>query len=360
MKRYFNTYSIKIGLIISIFLSLPLYLIYFGIDNKLLNTILPIFSLYLFYKADLKIYPLIGFFTSIFWLWWISLSFRYYNLTFLIPIIILGIGLFYGFIFWILTFLRYKILIIFIFVFGFQYIAPFGFNWFRYDILLPHTYFVNWKSPPPSKLKIKVIHTNVPQNLKWDKNYIPKEIENNFKKIQEAIKEGYEVVILPESVFPLPLNRYNSLLEKLKKLSNKIVIVTGAISYIDKHFDNSTFVFQNGEYKIYNKHILVPFGEYIPLPCCKKFFNKLFFNGAEDYKPAPTFTNYKIKGVKFLNGICYELTTEKLYQQKGNYIIGLSNNGWFYPSIESTLQKLIIEFYSKKYQKYVYHSTNRS
>ncbi|RUM58099.1 MAG: hypothetical protein DSY40_00115, partial [Nautilia sp.] len=85
MKQYFNIYSLKESLIVSIFLSLPLYLIHFGIDFKLLNTFIVITGIILFYKANIKSYPLIGFFTSIFWLWWIAMSFRYYNLTYLIP-----------------------------------------------------------------------------------------------------------------------------------------------------------------------------------------------------------------------------------------------------------------------------------
>jgi len=358
MKQYFNIYSLKESLIVSIFLSLPLYLIHFGIDFKLLNTFIVITGIILFYKANIKSYPLIGFFTSIFWLWWIAMSFRYYNLTYLIPFIIIGIGLFYAFIFWLLTFLRYKIVIILVFIFGFGYLSPFGFNWFRYDVLFPHTYFYNKISAKPAPLKIKVITTHIPQNLKWEKKYINKEIKNNFSYIYQAIKDRYEIVILPESTFPLPLNLYPNLIKKLQKLSKKIVIVTGALNYENKNFYNSTYVFQNGKFKIYNKHILVPFGEYIPISCCKKFLNKIFFDGAEDYIASDNFASYKIKNIKFLNAICYEATIEKLYQEKGKYIIAMSNNAWFRNSIEPTLQQLLIEYYSLKYNKYVYHSRN--
>jgi len=359
MKRYFNTYYIKNGLIISIFLSLPLYLIHFGIDNKALNSILIIVGIYIFYKNDVKSYPWVGFWVSIFWLWWISLSFRYYDLTFIIPFVIIGIGLFYWIIFYLLTFLRYKILIILFFLFGFQFIKPFGFDWFRYDVLFPHTYFyIQNKTIPPAPLKIKTIHTKITQNKKWNTNFIAIEIENNFKYINEAIKNGYDIVILPETAFPLPLDRYKEILKKLQNLSQKITIITGALSYQDNKYYNSTYLFQNGNFNIYNKHILVPFGEYIPIPCCKKIINKIFFNGASDYQPASNFSTYKIKGITFLNAICYEVTNEKLYLQKPKYIIAISNNAWFYPSIEETLQKLLIEFYSKKYNKFVYHSIN--
>jgi len=112
MKQYFSIYSLKDSLIVSIFLSLPLYLIHFGIDFKFLNTFIILIGLFLFYKSDIKSYPLIGFFTSILWLWWISTSLIYYNLYYLIPFVIFLIGLFYGFVFWIFTFLRYKVIII--------------------------------------------------------------------------------------------------------------------------------------------------------------------------------------------------------------------------------------------------------
>ena len=357
MKRYFNTYYLKNSLIVSIFLVLPLYLIHFGIDNKLLNSLLIIIGIVLFYKNEKNSYPLIGFFVSIFWLWWISLSFRYYGLSFLIPFIILAIGIFYFFIFWILKFLP-KIVVILFFIFGLSYIKPFGFDWFRYDVLLPHTYFFINKSIKSANLKIKIINTHIPQNKKWDENYIPIEIKNNFEYIKKAIKQKYEVVILPETVFPLPLNMYPNILDKLKKLSQKIVIITGGLSYKNNHFENSTYLFKNSNFNIYNKHILVPFGEYIPFSCCKKFLNKIFFNGAEDYIPAKKFSEYKIKNITFLNAICYEVTNENLYKQKPKYIIAISNNAWFKPSIEITLQKLIIEFYSQKYNKFVYHSVN--
>ncbi|MCF6254557.1 MAG: DUF5718 family protein [Thiomicrorhabdus sp.] len=41
-------------------------------------------------------------------------------------------------------------------------------------------------------------------------------------------------------------------------------------------------------------------------------------------------------------------------------MIVLSNNGWFTPSIEPTLQKLLLIYYNKKYDTTIYHSVNMS
>ena len=359
MRCYFNTYYIKLGLIIAFFFSSPLYLIHFSFNYKLLNTLSFLFAtLLVMLNREKKSMFWSGFFLAIFWLWWIGLSFIYYNLPFLIPLIIIAIALFYGIIFLLISYLKYRVLILTAIVFGLPYIAPFHFNWLRLDILLPETYLYPTKFLPSAPLKIETIHTSVPQKLKWKKLYIPKEIDNNFKYIENSIEKGYDVVVLPETAFPIVITQYEEMVEKLKKLSKKIAIVTGGLSYKNNNYYNSTYLFQNGSYQIFNKHILVPFGEYIPLPCCKNFFNQLFFDGAEDYIADKSFSSYKIENVTFLNAICYEATIEKLYQNREKYIIAISNNGWFKPSIEPTLQKLIIHYLELKYNKRVYHSVN--
>jgi len=105
--------------------------------------------------------------------------------------------------------------------------------------------------------------------------------------------------------------------------------------------------------------ILVPFGEYIPLPdFLKDIVNNYFFNGEEDFTPAKHTTDFIIKGVKFRNAICYEATTQRLFQGDVKYMLAISNNAWFEPSIEPTLQKLLLEFYAKINGTTIYHSAN--
>ncbi len=386
-------------------MSLPLYFYIF--NNLLIFKVLSFVSVFIgFWILIHKKTPLFsfGFFIGLFWFWWIGLSFRYYSLTWMIPIIIILISTGYGFIFWIIekilklinkllnryvSFEWYTLLLIFTIVFAFDYIHPFTFDWLKFDILfltfLPSIsklqflafLFGIWFGRkntlfyiltllifihPPTKekhpLNIYLATTNVPQDKKWDKNYIPKEIENNFKIIQKAINHNYKIVVLPESAFPLFLNIEPELTEKLKKLSKKITIITGALHYKNKKFYNSTYVFENGNMKIIDKHILVPFGEYIPLPFFQKEINKIFFGGASDYSTSKHFGIFEIDGKKFINAICYEITTEDIYKLKPKYIIAITNNAWFMPSIEPIIQKLLIKYYATKYKKTVFHSIN--
>ncbi len=41
-------------------------------------------------------------------------------------------------------------------------------------------------------------------------------------------------------------------------------------------------------------------------------------------------------------------------------MIATSNNAWFTPSIEPTLQKLLLKYYAKKYDVTIFHSINGS
>jgi len=337
-----------------------------------------------------------GFFLGILLFYWIGLSFRYYDLTWMIPFVVLLIGIGYGIIFWILNKLtfKYKFLWIFYLGFVFDYIKPFTFDWLKPEIFLVNSYFGITKiafllflfgiyflknkkllaitllilsmilkiyQMPHLKmpdLKIFLATTHIPQNKKWNRNFIPIEINDNFSIIQKAIKEKYNVVVLPESSFPLFLNLYPGLMGTLSKLSKKITIVTGALHYKNKKYYNSTYIFENGKITILDKHILVPFGEYIPLPFFQKEINKIFFDGASDYQTSSHFGIFKIKNYKFINAICYEVTIKRLYKLKPKYIIAITNDAWFKPSIEPVIQKLLIKLYAYKYKKIVFHSLN--
>ncbi len=234
-------------------------------------------------------------------------------------------------------------------------------RFYKLIAILPLLLSIEWQ---PVKLKepdikIKLTSPTLSQEIKWKSRYLPSIVQKNIKEINDAIKNGYELIILSESIFPLYLDQNKKLLEILKDLSKKIAIVTGALSYKNGKVYNSTYYFINGKVTIADKVFLVPFGEEIPLPkFIAKYINKIFFDGASDYSTAKKPTDIEIKGYLFRNAICYEATKEELYKNAPPYFIAISNNAWFTPSIEPILQKIILKYLSKKYKKVIYHSAN--
>ncbi len=65
-----------------------------------------------------------------------------------------------------------------------------------------------------------------------------------------------------------------------------------------------------------------------------------------------------IKGLKFRNAICYEATCAEIYEGDVDFVIATSNNAWFAPSIEPTIQKLLMRYYARKNATTIYHSAN--
>jgi apolipoprotein N-acyltransferase len=174
------------------------------------------------------------------------------------------------------------------------------------------------------------------------------------------------LVVLPESIFPVFLNHEQNLIDNLQEKAKHISIVTGGLYWDGKTPRNSSYIFTNDTITDANKVILVPFGESNPLPdFLSNWVNKVFYDGAVDYKASSKVTDYVIDGTTYRNAICFEATSEKLYEKdkEGNRpkkMIVLSNNGWFTPSTEPTLQRLLLQYYSKKYGTTIYHSVNMS
>ena len=403
MKKNLDIYFTRIYIIKAFVIALCLcafiYLAYFNLTFLTLNSLLAIAGFYLLLGENRIVWFWSGFFTGLLWFYWISFSFVYYDLAFLIPFIILGISLVYGLLFWLIGRLGSSIYVQLPLLFGISFVDPFSFNWLKLPLILLDTYFstsflsfglllsaitlfkalkkwmkslalfpliaalsLNLSPTPPAEehLDVALPTMHIPQSQRWDAAYQQEAIDLNFALIKQAIAEHKELIILPESAFPLYLNRAPRLIESLKQYSQQIAIVAGSLTYEeDQGFFNSSYLFQNGEMQIAHKIILVPFGEEVPFPeFMVKIINKLFFDGAKDYQKAKAPQDFVIKGVAFRSAICYEGTNEKLYEGNPKQMIVISNNAWFSPSTEQTLQYLLLRYYAKKYQTTIYHSAN--
>lgn len=396
LDTYFTRIYLIKAFVIALSLCAFIYSDYFGYRILLLNSLFALVGFWLLLGEKREVWFWSGFFTGIFWFYWISFSFIYYDLVFMIPLIVVSVALFYALLFWIIGYLGKTIYIQALLLLGISFIEPFGFNWLKIELPLLHSYFkpttlslalifigiillktmpkgykllalplfiftcnVNEPKIQPPLLNVALPSMHIPQSQRWDKNYQHEAILLNFKMIEEAIEQGKELIVLPESAFPLYLNREEFLVDKLLSYSNQIAIITGSLTYENEQFFNSSYFFYDGKMEIAHKIVLVPFGEEVPFPeFLVTFINKLFFDGAKDYAKAKEPYDFKFKEVTLRSAICFEATKDKLYEGNPKHMVAISNNAWFSPSIEQTLQYLLLEFYAKKYNTVIYHSAN--
>lgn len=392
---FLSSRDLFISLGIALSFSAFLYFEHFGFSSKLINTFLGLIALYGLLFGSKKVLLLSGFLIGLLWCYWIGFSFQYYSLGWATWLVSFGFGLVYMLYYGTMA-LSINPFIRAIILFGLTFVWPMDFNWMQPELIFVESYlgFSKWQfglilfalaattwfentkkaiplllllgaiettypPPPMPDVKIKLVSTGISQDFKWQSERFDQTLRENFEAIDDAIDQGYDLVVLPESAFPLYMNEYPDISEALAKRSLQIAILTGTLHKEGNLNYNVAYLYHEGKVTIAKKTVLVPFGEYIPLPeFMRGWVNREIFGGGADFVTALKPTDFKIKGVTFRNAICYEATREELYTTDTRYMIAISNNGWFKPSIEPTVQNLLIRFYARKNHTLVFHSAN--
>lgn len=387
--------QIFFALLTALLFSAFIYFEVYGLTNKLINTLSGLAALALFLYIPKRSVLMAGFLIGLFWFYWIGYSFKYQDVAYMTPFITLGFGFVY-LIFFAPLYFTDKAYIRAILLFGLSFVQPFDWNWLQIELIFVDSYIGVFKyqfafvllalslpsllpkryrylplllliltcnygyaAQKDAPLKIKLITTDIKQEYKWTQKALYPTVAMIFTEIHKAQEQHYDLVIFPESVFPLYMNENPELINKLLTASKEISIVAGTLMRENGNNYNVTYLFDKGSYKVAKKLVLVPFGEYIPLPeFARKVINDTFFKGASDFITAKNPTDFIIKGVKFRNAICYEATCQEIYEGDVDYLIATSNNAWFTPSIEPTIQNLLLKYYARKNGVTIYHSAN--
>lgn len=344
----------------------------------------------------------VGFFVGVLWFYWISLGLRYFDMSVLIPLVVVAEALLIACVFYVGLWCE-CLLWRFGFIMLLSFFTPLGFDWIMLESVFAFSYFgVDklslglivlglwvaikyerwWKivgilclvfaldsktfseNPTHIPLKIKLIQSEVSQDITWRMEQMESIFQNYIEQIEIAKNKGYEAVVLAESAFYVPLDsKYFSHFDKILQMSKDIVIIVGALRVEQNEngevlYFNSTYKFENGEMTFLDKVLLVPFGERLPqflLPIVN-----VFFEGIGGFSPGREFGYFDIKGVRFKNAICYEGTNSDFYADNPRLVIVTSNNAWFVPSIEPILQKNLMKYYARLHNSTILHATNLS
>ena len=144
--------------------------------------------------------------------------------------------------------------------------------------------------------------------------------------------------IWPETAFLGLYPRDKSLIQDLSQRflnpKKNEFLFTGTISNYENNYYNSALLINSKKEvkNIYNKNILVPFGEFVPfrkiLPRFDFFENKIDFSSGHQIKPIAINKYYK-----FVPLICYEILFSDLIfkslDQDTSVIINITNDAWF-------------------------------
>lgn len=407
--RNFQTYIpafkwLGISFVFAFVFVLPFYAQWFlqSIDSGdmplLLGSILALLSLGVVLYVPKERRLSFGFFVGVLWFYWIGLGLRYFDLFFLIPFVVLAIGWFLAIVFYVGLFCECFVGR-FVFLLALSYFTPLGFDWLVPESLLAYSYFgvdklsfafvllalwgvvelKKWSKililpllffafevPSSESIaqlpKIKLVQSHIPQDFQWRFAHMS-DVFNQYLEVEipQAIEQGYDVVVLPESALYASVD-FENLRERLLVLSQDIVIITGALRMDEnqaqaKYF-NTAYIFSQGRESFVDKVRLVPFGEYIP-PFLLSFA-QMFVPDIESFTAGDKYEYFEIDGMRFKNAICYEGTSKEFYSDSPQYVMMISNNAWFVPSLEPVLQKNLLKYYARLHKSVIFHASNLS
>jgi apolipoprotein N-acyltransferase len=184
----------------------------------------------------------------------------------------------------------------------------------------------------PIDKNITLIQANIPQDEKWNPQYIERNFNRYIDMSTDALGIAGEpqTIIWPETAISRNLLSYaeyqNRLSEFLASLPEGSHLITGYLDVKGDDFFNSLIVLnRNGEIlQTYDKHHLVPFGEYMPLG----LDTITGFKGFQSGEPPKPIT---IADQSILPLICYEIIFPHYARQKNksDLILNITNDAWF-------------------------------
>lgn len=193
-------------------------------------------------------------------------------------------------------------------------------------------------SPATSRAQITdktivMVQANIPQQEKWNPAYIPRNIDRYIAMTETALNgmESPALVIWPETALSRNILGYPHFNARIRGMLDNLpqgsYLITGFLDHQDDAYFNALAVFnRNGDIvSSYDKHHLVPFGEYMP-------FGLGTITGFDGFSagtpPAPVTIG---QDVSFLPLICYEVIFPSYSRPASgaDFILNITNDAWF-------------------------------
>lgn len=199
-----------------------------------------------------------------------------------------------------------------------------------------------WRMPetqPLTDIKVRLIQPNAPQHLKWRTDMVPVFFKRALKLSRApAQNRRPDVVIWPETAIPFTLGSDTTELQAIATASGPTTqVIAGIRRRQDRQIYNSLLYLDGtgGILAVYDKHHLVPFGEYMPLG---NLLARFGIRGMADTDgggfSAGTGTRI-LRGAglpDFLPLICYEAIFPGLSQlgsDRPKWLLHITNDAWY-------------------------------
>ncbi len=195
-------------------------------------------------------------------------------------------------------------------------------------------------------ITVSLVQGNIEQKMKWDPAHFDFSIQT-YQQLLQPLWGKSDLIILPESALPALEEYISPIFAQLDQVASQSgsEVIIGSLNRYNGELFNSALVLGNAQAPYtpataarYNKHHLVPFGEYVPFGNLLDWMREVFIlpvNLAQgDFIQPPLLA----KNLRFTLAICYEIIFGDQVQQNqraqnADYLVTISNDAWFGASI---------------------------
>lgn len=202
--------------------------------------------------------------------------------------------------------------------------------------------FIQWTHPEGQPISVRLLQGNIPQDEKFNGN----KVLSTLKLYQDAITAApADLIATPETAIvmlpqQLPPDYLPGIAQFLNKTNSNLILGIPLADSQTAYFNSAIGITprQSDGYYRYDKHHLVPYGEFIPYGF-RWFVNLMSIplgdqTSGKDIQPA-----FPIKDQRVLPNICYEdlfgeeiaaqLNTPAQGQKPATMLLNISNLAWF-------------------------------
>ena len=222
------------------------------------------------------------------------------------------------------------------------------------------------------EIKAAVIQGNISSTEKWGVDWYERTEEKYIGLIEKAAADGAELVVIPETVFPVYIENNakirNLLSETAKK--NSVTILVGTMTKDENECQRNIIVAvtPDGEFHMenyYSKRHLVPFGEYVPW---RDLFTAIYPPLSDigmldnDFTPGEDPAVFDTGEYKIGSAICFDSIFAELIRgsvNDGAELIAIeTNDSWFSDSAAVYMHEAQAKLRAVEAGRYVLRAAN--
>jgi apolipoprotein N-acyltransferase len=203
--------------------------------------------------------------------------------------------------------------------------------------------FVTKQEFSKQSIDVGLVQPNVAQQIKWDRQYFSQIVEGLYQETEPLW--GADLIVWPEGAIPAYAHQADDILSDLNATAkrHKSQIILGVPEYQPTTQKSFVSLIALGSNRAsYQKQVLVPFGEYVPLEDWLRGAIRFLNLPMSGFSPAiETQTPMQLNQFTAIPAICYEIVypwiVHDLFVQadsaKPRLIVTVSNDAWFGDSL---------------------------